>query len=411
MSAEPITVIGVDGDQLPATAMPLLNEATLLIGSDRHAWQLPPLPDGRGVRRRRPLLDPDGVLDDLRGHDGPAAVLVSGDPGFFGIVRQLRAGGLTPRVLPAPSTVQRLCAAIGRSWDDVAVVVATKETLPAVINVCRARPAVAVLTSAGAGPAELAGGLHGWQRTLVVAEDLGGPGERLSTVEAARAAGMPWPECSVVLCLRDAEAVPAAGWYAGGEPIPPVDGWALPASRFHHRDGMIAAAEVRAVVLARLAPRPGTLIWDVGAGSGAIAVECGRLGAAVLAVERDPGQCVRLVANATAHGVDVCVVEDSAPGSFGALPDPDAIFVGGGGPGVVAACTSTSASRIVVALTELDHFAECRQALRGGGFTVQGCQLTVIPFAESGGAARLSAGSAVFLLCGERSAANGPIGR
>jgi precorrin-6Y C5,15-methyltransferase (decarboxylating) len=314
-----------------------------------------------------------------------------------------------------PTPVHRLCAAIGRPWADVPVVVASKETLRAVTNVCRARPAVAVLTSPDIGPAELAVGLHGWQRTLVVAEDLGGPDERITEIDAGRAAGMPWPPTEVLLCLRDPDAAPspAVGWYAGGEPAPPPEGWALPAHRYHHREGMLAAAEVRAVVLAKLAPRPGTLIWDVGAGSGAIAVDCARLGAAVLAVERDPGQCVRLIANAAAHDVEVCVVEDTAPGAFGPLPDPDAIFVGGGGPGVVGACTSTSAHRIVVALTELDHFAESRDALAFNGFTVDGCQLSVTHFAKaggsgpggsggSGGSTRLGRSSHVFLLSGSR---------
>jgi precorrin-6Y C5,15-methyltransferase (decarboxylating) len=316
-------------------------------------------------------------------------------------VRVLRASGLTPRVLPAPSAVQRLCAAIGRPWDDVTVVDAGAQ-LRAAVNVCRSRPAVAVLTAPGAGPAELAAGLHGWERTLVVVEDPGGAAERVSTVVAERAAGMPWQEPNVVLCLRDAEAVPPPGWYAGGEPTPPAGGWGLPESSFSHRDGRLAAAEVRAVALARLGPRPGMLIWDIGAGPGAVAVECARLGAAVLAVERDPGQCVRLIANAAAHGVEVCVIEDSAPGVFGMLPDPDTIFVGGGGPGVVAACTNTGADRIVVALGELDSFAECRDALRGNGYAVDGCQITVSRFADSGGATRLAPAGPVLLLCGTR---------
>lgn len=401
MSAEPITVVGMDGAALPAAALDALHEATLLIGADRHAWSLP-----NGVRvPRRPLGEFDAVLDDLRRHDGPAVVLAAGDPGFFGIVHALRAGGLTPRVLPALSAVQRLCAAIGRPWDDIAVVSAAGDaTLRAATNVCRARPAVAVLTAPGAGPAELAAGLHGWERTLVVVEDPGGPAEQVSTVEAQRAAGMSWREPNIVLCLREPDAVPPPGWYAGGEPTPPRGGWGLPESRFSHREGLLAAAEVRAVALAKLAPRPGTLVWDIGAGPGAMAIECARMGAAVLAVERDPGQCVRLIANTAAHEVEVCVVEDSAPGVFGMLPDPDAIFVGGGGPGVVAACTNTSANRIVVALAKLECFAGCREALRGNGFTVDGCQVSVSRFTDSAGGTRLTPAPAgpVLLLCGTR---------
>ncbi|HEY0639762.1 MAG TPA: SAM-dependent methyltransferase [Pseudonocardiaceae bacterium] len=398
MTAEPVTVIGLDGTELTTHALKALQEATLLIGADRHSWSLP---EGAATVRRRPLRDVEGMVDDLRRHDGPAVVLAGGDPGFFGLVRDLRAAGIRPRVLPAPGPVQRLCAAVGRPWDDVTVVDATAD-LRAAINVCRARSAVAVLTGPGAGPAELAVGLHGWERTLVIAEDLGGPGERTTTVDAERAAGLPWQQPNLVLCLRDEKAVPPAGWYVGGEPSPPPGGWGLPLTAFSHRDGALAAPEVRAVVLAKLAPRPGTLVWDVGAGSGAIGVECARLGSAVLAVEREPGQVVRIMANAAAYGVDVCVIEDSAPGAFGMLPDPDAIFVGGGGPGVVGACAATGARRVVVLLHALEDFADCREILHGNGFTVDGCQLLVARFADAGRNTRLAASSPVFLLCGTR---------
>ena len=111
-----------------------------------------------------------------------------------------------------------------------------------------------MLTAPGAGPAEIGAALHGWPRTLVVAEDLGGPEERLTTLPAAEAAGRAWHPLNVVLCLRDPDAVPARGWYAGGEPAPPPGGWALPEDAFEHRAGMVTKAEVRALALARLAP-------------------------------------------------------------------------------------------------------------------------------------------------------------
>lgn len=407
MTAEPITVVGLDGGPLSTAAAEVVRSATLLIGADQHASALPAdlpadvtvahQPNGaaNGVRI--------GLVEDLRGHEGPAVVLVAGDPGFFGVVRELRASGLTPRVMPAPSMVQRAFGAIGRPWDDVAVLSADGQNLRKVANVCRARPAVAVLTAPGAGPAELGAALHGWPRVLVVVENAGGPHEQLSTVDAERAGWREWRNADVVLCLRDPDVVPLSSWYAGGEPTPPPGGWGLPEHAFHHREGVLPTAEVRAIVLARLAPRPGTLIWDVGAGSGSVAVECARLGAAVLAVERDPGQCVRLIANASAHGVEVCVVEDSAPGAFAVLPEPDAIFVGGGGPEVVAACTATGAARIVVVLPGLDSFAACRDALVDNGFAVDGCQLTVSKIVQPAqGSSRLVGTSPVMLLVGTR---------
>lgn len=243
----------------------------------------------------------------------------------------------------------------GRSWADVTVVDAAAVGARHALNVCRARPAVVV---SGADPAELGRGLAGWRRTLVVRSATG-----VSTVDPADAVVRRWEAPDAVLCLAEHHFAPAEG------------GWALPDDDFAHRDGMVAVAEVRALALARLAPRPGVLVWDVGAGPGAVGVECARLGAAVVAVERDPVQCVRIIANASAHGVDVRVVEAELA-EAGELPTPDAVFVGGGGADVVRRVARSGARRVVVATPDLDRVAPARDALAEAGYEVEGSQLS-----------------------------------
>ena len=383
-----LTVLGLDGARLPAGGAEALAAAEVVVGTG-HQLDAVPVPAGA---RRLGIGELDGL--DRNRH---CVVLASGDPGFFGIVRLLRDRGLRPRVLAGRSSVARAFALLGRSWDDVTVVSAHGRALGPALNVCRSRRAVAVLTAPGAGAPEIAAGLVGWQRTLLVAEDLGGPGEHVR-----RHHGGPVAEPHLVLCLADEHAVPARGWIAGGEPVPPASGWALGEDEFSHRDGMITKPEVRALVLARLAPGPGRLVWDVGAGCGSVGVECGRLGAAVVAVERDPAQCARLVANASGHGVDVRLVQGSAPGALVGLPDPDAVFVGGGGVDTVSACAGV-APRVVVALAALDRVAPCRAALRDGGHTVDGVQLAASRLAElPDGSVRLAATNPVVLLWGVR---------
>jgi precorrin-6Y C5,15-methyltransferase (decarboxylating) len=143
-------------------------------------------------------------------------------------------------------------------------------------------------------------------------------------------------------------------------------------------------------------------MWDLGAGSGSVGVECARLGAAVLAVERDPAQCARLVANAGAHQVDVRVIEGEAPAVLRGLPEPDAVFVGGGGPEVVRAA-AWLAPRVVIALAALDRVGPCRAALREAGHQVDGVQLAASRFAElPDGSVRLAATNPVLLLWGRR---------
>jgi precorrin-6Y C5,15-methyltransferase (decarboxylating) len=383
-----LTVLGLDGAQLPAGGAEALAAAEVVVGTE---YQLDAVPMPAGARRLG-----IGELDGLD-RNRHCVVLASGDPGFFGIVRSLRDRGLRPRVLAGRSSVARAFALLGRSWDDVTVVSAHGRALGPALNVCRSRRAVAVLTAPGAGAPEIAAGLVGWQRTLLVAEDLGGPGERVRRHDGGAVA-----EPHLVLSLADEHAVPARGWIAGGEPAPPASGWALGEDEFSHRDGMITKSEVRALALARLAPGPGRLVWDVGAGGGSVGVECGRLGAAVVAVERDPAQCARLVANASGHGVDVRLVQGSAPGALVGLPDPDSVFVGGGGVDTVSACARV-APRVVVALAALDRVAPCRAALREGGHTVDGVQLAASRLAElPDGSVRLAATNPVVLLWGVR---------
>ncbi|MFR9730732.1 precorrin-6y C5,15-methyltransferase (decarboxylating) subunit CbiE [Saccharopolyspora sp. MS10] len=397
-----VTVIGIDGAELPEGAAEALASARIVVGSRRNLDAHAPA-QARSVDLDR-WSQALGALTSLAGEE-TGVVLVDGDPGFFGVLRDLRERGVRCAVTPAAPSVARLMARLGRPWDGVPVASAGEADLPRVLNLCRARPAVLVLCGPGAGPARLASGLEGWRRTLVVGEDLGGEQERISTVTPAEAAQRTWRPDAVVLCARDPKEIGAASWLAGGEALPPARGWALAEDEFSHRDGDVTPAEVRAVALAELAPRPGALVWDVGAGSGSVAVECARLGAATIAVESDPTQVVRLITNAAGHGADVRVVEEAAPDSLRSLPKPDSVFVGGGGGDVVAACAHAGATRIVVELTELERVGPTRDALRTAGFAVRGVQLAASRLVElADGGSKLEPTAPVVLVSGRREA-------
>jgi precorrin-6Y C5,15-methyltransferase (decarboxylating) len=305
--------------------------------------------------------DPAEALRAVVDAGGDVVVLASGDPGFFGVLRLLRerVPAAELEVLPAVSSVALAFARAALPWDDAVVVSAHGRDLGPAVAACLAHPKVAVLTTDGAGPAEVAAALGSTPRRLVVCERLGLPDERVTSVTPAEAAGRSWDPLNVVLVVDDERSVaPVKGWLAGR---PSPAGWALPESAFAHRDGMVTKAEVRAHVLARLGPRLGDLVWDVGAGSGSVAVECARLGAAVVAVERD--DVGHLEANVTAFGVDVQVVHGSAPQALAGLPDPDAVFVGGGGLDVVRAVVERAPQRVAVALATVERVGPVLQAL------------------------------------------------
>jgi precorrin-6Y C5,15-methyltransferase (decarboxylating) len=388
-----ITVIGLDGSPLAPGAAATVAAATLVVGGRRQLTAAPPAAGARTV-----VLGPLApAVDALAAHHGDAVVLASGDPGFFGILRCLRERGLACTVVPAVSSVSHAFARAGLPWDDAQVVSAHGRDPRHAVNVCRAHPKVAVLTGPGCGPAELGAALAGWQRRLIVAEHVGSPGERVTECTPADAAARDWDDPNVVLVLADQPPAPGPGWCWPPAFGPP--GWALAETDFDQRDGVITKAEVRALVLARLAPGPGKLVWDVGAGTGSVGIECARFGAAVIAVERDPQRGERVRANARRHGIDVRAVDGEAPGALAGLPDPDAVFVGGGGTGVVEAVAARRPARIVVALAAVERTGPAHAALTAAGYAVEGAlvqaaRLTPLP----GGVHRLGAVNPVLLL-------------
>jgi precorrin-6Y C5,15-methyltransferase (decarboxylating) len=452
-----ITVVGMDGSPLRPQAEAALVTAALVVGARRHLAALPasPVPatarltdaeragaaatSAHGPPGARTLVlgELAPALDALAACDGDAVVLASGDPGFFGIVRALRERGLPCTVLPAVSSVAMAFARAALPWDDAAVVSAHGRDPRPALNVCRAFPKVAVLTGPGCGPAEIGAALKGWERRLVVCEHLGSGAERVTECSPAEAAVRAWEDPNVVLVLAGPESVIMAEWSlqqphrhdheagagrngptggvngAGGAAElgwvwPPrarpagqalPTGWALGEEAFDSRDAVITKAEVRAMALARLAPAPGALVWDVGASSGSVAVECARFGAAVIAVERDERRCVRVRANAARHAVEVRVVAGEAPAALRGLPDPDAVFVGGGGPAAIEAAAARRPARIVVALAAVERAGPARAALAAAGYGVDGALLQTARFAPlPGDVHRLAATNPVFLL-------------
>jgi precorrin-6B C5,15-methyltransferase / cobalt-precorrin-6B C5,C15-methyltransferase len=400
-AAATMAVIGFAGAELAPGGAERLAEAELVAGGRRALGVHAPA----GVPRVVLEGDLEHALARIAEADGPVAVLASGDPGFFGIARRLaqRFGSEHLEVLPGPSSVALAFARAGLPWDDALVVSAHGRAPHAALAAARAHPKVAVLTEPGFTPADLARALCGGpDRRMIVAERLGEPAERVVAGTPAQIAGMGFAEPNVVLVIEPSRAVSARRslWPPRTPP-----GWALAEEHFDHRDGMITKSEARALALARLGPGLGDLIWDVGAGSGSVAVECARLGAAAIAVDRDPLACRRARANAAAHGVDVQVVEGTAPAALDALPVPDGVFVGGGGSDV-ATLVDVAAARarraVVVALATVERVTLAMERLESGGLEVEAVMLQASRLRRLGTGHRLAAANPVFVASGRR---------
>jgi precorrin-6B C5,15-methyltransferase / cobalt-precorrin-6B C5,C15-methyltransferase len=396
-----ITVVGLDGRLLDGEIERLLVDAALVAGGWQHLETL-------GVERGRAVVlrgDLSEALARIEGTEGPVVVLASGDPGFFGIVRLLggQFGRENLRVLPGLSSVALAFARAGLSWDDAVTVSAHGRDPRRAVNVCRAHPKVAVLTSPDFGPAELAEALGGLDRTFVVAEKLGEADERVFHGDTGTVMGMEWEDPNMVLVLDEERMPEAKGWISSGIQSP--SRWALPDGEFEHRSGMISKSSTRALILSRLGPGPGDLIWDVGAGSGSVAIECARLGAAAIAIERDPESCARIRHNAHRHNTNVQLIEGKAPEALRDLSEPDAVFVGGSG-GAFDEIVKLSAVRarraVVLALVTLERVVPAAQLLENCDLEVETTFLQTSKMKGVGNLHRLAAESVVFVVSGSR---------
>jgi precorrin-6B C5,15-methyltransferase / cobalt-precorrin-6B C5,C15-methyltransferase len=369
--ADRVTVIGWDGSPLTAAARSALGAATLVAGAGHHLT----LPEVPPAAERVRLGSVALAARRIAAHRGTAVVLADGDPGFFGVVRTLRAPefGLEVEVVPAVSAVAAAFARAGMPWDDAQVVVAHPRTLRRAVNVCRAYTKVAVLTSPGAGPAELGLLLEGVHRTFVICEELGTTRERVTVVTSDKAADHTWRDPNLVIVAGGSVATVAdgAGWIAGRDPATAPRGWALPAEAYGGGLGEGETDLLRAAQLARLGPRVGDLVWDIGCGSGAFATEAARGGAAVIAVDRDPAACARTDATARRFGVQLQILLGTAPHVLEDLPEPDVVRVGGGGAAVVSAVADRRPQRIVAHAATRDEAERVGRDLTEHGFRVE----------------------------------------
>ncbi len=303
----------------------LIGDAEIVFGGRRHLGLAGPLIRGAA----RPWPSPfDGASAEVLRHRGrPVCVLASGDPFHYGVGAGL-ARAIDPRemtVVPAASAFSLAAARLGWSLPDTVLLSAHGRALDLIRPHLQPRTRILALTSDGDGPAALAALLieNGFGASrLTVLEALGGPRECIRNTSAAAF------DFGTVDALNtvaiEVDAAPEARVLA----LTP----GLADHLFEH-DGQITKREIRAVTLSSLAPRRGELLWDIGAGSGSIAIEWLLAGPATraVAIERRADRAARIRRNATTFGVPgLEVVEGDAPGALASLPAPDAIFIGGG---------------------------------------------------------------------------------
>ena len=335
-----LSVIGIGDDGLAGlspAARPLVETAQTLVGGARHLAMVPSGGAER-IRWRQPLAD---TIADIAARRGArVAVLASGDPLWYGVgtvlLRHFSREEMT--FIPQPSAFSLAAARLGWVVPECAALSLHGRPLDSLrLHLAPGRRCL-VLSEDRTTPRLVAGLLAatGWGPSRIsVFEHLGGPRE---TVRHATA--QDWGEAEgadLNTIALECEMAP------GTRPLSRLAG--LPDDAFEH-DGQLTKREVRAVTLARLAPLPGEILWDIGAGCGSIAIEWLRAipGGGAVAVERNPARAATIARNAASLGVPgLQIITGAAPEALGKIPPKlaplDAIFVGGGiaAPGLLPA--------------------------------------------------------------------------
>jgi precorrin-6Y C5,15-methyltransferase (decarboxylating) len=332
-----IYIIGMGSDGLAGLtqrARDSILSAELVLASDNTLSLMPELK----AERFRIGTNLQEVIRTLEANAAKRMVIVAGgDPLFYGVARYLcdRLGKDRFEVLPHVSSMQLAFARIKESWEEAYLTNLATHPLDEVIDRIRTAEIVGLFPSETEGPATiarqlLARGLDYFR--AYVCENLGAPDERVTQGELADVQGLEFSPLSVMILKRKPgrpDVLPLAKrekrFRLFGNPDDIF-------AQSRPKSGLITQAEVRAISLAQLDIQPGRVVWDIGAGSGSVAIEAAQLAqpGTVYAIEQDAADYHLILANAQTFGVrNLKAIHGTAPAVFADLPSPDAVFVGG----------------------------------------------------------------------------------
>ena len=378
---------------LTLEALEAIRRCTLLVGAPRllEPW--------REEKTVLPLVAPAEIAAALAEHHGPAAVLFSGDSGFFSGSHRLRPflAGRTVVTLPGISSLSYFCAKLGLPWQDVFVVSAHGRRHNAAGEI-QCHPWTFVLTGGATRAGDLCQDLcrRGFHSVEVwVGERLSYPDERIVAGTAEELAGASFGDLAVVLAHNPSPVVR------------PWNGPGLPDEAFQRGKTPMTKGEVRALALCKLRVERDSVVWDVGAGTGSVAAECALAAPAgrVYAVERDEAALELLTANRARLGAsNLTVVPGTAPEVLEDLPAPDRVFLGGSGGHLKeildAVFRKNPAARVVCTAVTLETVGEAASifaALEGAEMV----QLAVTRTRAAGRYHLMDAQNPVWLFAGE----------
>ena len=373
VAAEKVHIVGIGDDGvegITAHARRIVEAADVLLGPESCATLLPaPLRS-----RLETAASLDELVEKIEASAGRrSVVLASGDPLFYGTARFvcMKLGKDRFEVVPHVSSMQLAFARVKESWEEAFLANLAGQSIERVIDRVRSSETAGLFTSEQWPPAAVARalldeGIDYFQ--AYVCENLGSPDERVTQGSLADIAKESFGPLNVMILVRKSRAADAPG-EAGHRVFGNPDESFL---QSRPKRGLLTPAEVRALALAELDLHPGSIVWDVGAGSGSVAIEAARLaaGGTAYAIEMDSDDHGLIRENAARFGVtNLRPVLGRAPEAWASLPDPDAIYVGGSGRDVSMLVSEAwkrlkTGGRLVTACNSIENLAAVHAFLR-----------------------------------------------
>lgn len=374
MPASKINIVGIgdDGlDGLTTSARQLVEQAELLVGP-KHA-----LSAAAGARAEKLEIggDLDAIVKKIEAASNKrVVVLTAGDPLFYGTARYLcdRLGKERFEVTPHVSSMQLAFARVKESWDDAYLTSLATQPLELVVEKARTAAKVGVFTTDAAPPSVVARALLDRKIdyfTAYVCENLGSPDERVTHEELAEIAKLDFSSLNVLILVRKPDVPDRPPAMVGKRLFGNPDEEFL---QSQPKRGLLTPAEVRAIALAMLDIGPTSTVWDVGAGSGSVAIEAAQIasGGRVFAIEMDPEDYALIASNADRFGVrNLTPILGKAPEAWSGIASPDAVFVGGTGRQVrriveLAFEQLRPGGRLVANVGSIENIAAVREVLQ-----------------------------------------------
>jgi len=370
-----VHIIGISDDGLEgltSAARKLIDDAELLLCAE------PALAADKRTARVEIAADFENMVQRIADHpDHRIVILATGDPLFYGTARFLcdRLGKERFEVIPHVSTMQLAFARVKESWDEAYLTNMANQVLDRAVERIRSAEKVGLFTTEETPPAKVAQTLLDRQIdyfSAYVCENLGAPDERVTQGELSDVAGQEFSPLNVMILIRKPNVPDRPAAMIGRRLFGNPDEAFLQSKP---KRGLLTPAEVRAIALAELDIGPASIVWDVGAGSGSVAVEAAQIASkgTAYAIEMDLEDHRLISANAERFGISNLVpVLGKAPEAWQDLPDPDAVFVGGTGRAVAHIVEDAfqrlkSKGRIVATVASIENVAAVHEMLSKSG--------------------------------------------